>query len=85
MLPTLAAPASRLLFALVVTADVGISCPYHQDAVAIAARTVTGDDRAPGTRRPGKDPLPCLAYPENVRRGERDGTVLVMCQIREGT
>ncbi|MEU4541234.1 histidine kinase [Streptosporangium sp. NPDC023825] len=41
VLLTLAAPASWLLFALVVAADTGISYLYYQDAVAVAARTVT--------------------------------------------
>lgn len=39
----------------------------------------------PRTQRPRKDPLSCVAYPENVGRGKRNGTVFVMCQIREGT
>ncbi|WP_162641330.1 sensor histidine kinase [Streptosporangium sp. 'caverna'] len=41
VLLTLAAPASWLLFALVMVADTGISCLYLQDAAVIVARTVT--------------------------------------------
>lgn len=37
-----------------------------------------GDGPAPRAQHPGRDPLPCAAYPENVRGGERDGTVLVL-------
>ncbi|GAA2863607.1 hypothetical protein GCM10010517_22700 [Streptosporangium fragile] len=29
-------------------------------------------------QHPGKDPSSCVAYPENVCRGKRNGTVLVM-------
>ena len=46
------------------------------DAVALSA--VTCDDRAPRTQHPRKDPLSCVAYPENVCRGKRNGTVFVM-------
>lgn len=46
------------------------------DAVALSA--VSSNNWAPRTQHPGKGPLPCVAYPENVCRSKRNGTVFVM-------
>lgn len=46
------------------------------DAVALSA--VISGNWAPRGQHPRKDPLSRVAYPENVCRGKREGTVFVM-------
>jgi hypothetical protein len=43
-----------------------------------ATKAVTSNNWAPRTQQPRKDPLSCVAYPENVCRSKRNGTVFVM-------
>jgi hypothetical protein len=45
---------------------------------AVALSAVTSNNWAPRTQHPRKDPLSCVAYPENVCRSKRNGTVFVM-------
>lgn len=54
----------------------GESAGVLGDAVALSA--VTGNNWAPRAQHPGKDPLSGVAYPENVCRSKRNGTVFVM-------